>query len=376
MKTLKVLLSLLLILSFSSVISQTIYYASNRVLNAVNAYDEDGNYLNEFIEKDSGGLSNPQDIVLHPDNFLLVTGSNNEQIKKFDALSGAYLGDWSDDSFDLGRPSKMSIGPDGLLYVTQWGTTSATARVVRFDMDGNYLGGFTPLAPTGLGHVWDDDGNFYLAVFGVSTGIGNVRKYDPNGNLIEIFIDSTFLENPTYIWWDSNGDMLVQDFTAGKVLRYDNNGDYLGEFITGLSNPEGITVLENGHILISERGANQITEFDSDGTLIGQWDDGVGTLAGPNFIEPIETPTFGIDDLGASVVMVTPTMGRQFNFEESLTGDYESIRIYNMAGVEVETIHLDEQRFWNASGWAEGMYFLVALDVHGRKSHQKIIVSK
>lgn len=359
----------------TQIIAQGKYYASNRVLNAVNTYEEDGTYIEEFIAQNAGGLSNPQDIIIHPDLFLLVTGTNNEQIKKFDLETGAYLGDWSDPSFALSRPSKMSIGPDNLLYVTQWGTTQEGSKIVRFDLQGNYLGAFTPSAPQGLGHVWDDDGNFYLALFGLNPGSGTVRKYDSDGNFLEIFITSAFLENPTYIWWDEiTGDMLVQDFTAGKVLRYDNNGGYIGEFITGINNPEGYTFLQNGNILISERGANQISEFNPDGTPVARWDNG-GVLAGPNFIEYLD-PTLNITDIQTNDLLVIPTVGNYFVLNPTLSNDYERIETYNVFGKRVAIIDPQTQEFWNAETHSEGLYFIVGTRFDGQKGAQKIIVKK
>ncbi len=194
MKNLKILLVLCTFIITANALSQIRYYASNRVLNAVNTYQEDGTYIEEFIEKDAGGLSNPQDIILHPNDFLLVTGMNNPQIKKFDTETGEYLGDWSDSNFDLTRPSKMAIGPDDRIYVTQWGTTAETSKIVYFDLEGNYLGAFTPSAPQGLGLVWDNQGNLHISLFGITPGSGTVRKYDTNGAFLETFIDSAILQ--------------------------------------------------------------------------------------------------------------------------------------------------------------------------------------
>ena len=52
----------------------------------------------------------------------------------------------------------MSIGPDSLIYVTQW--DAVQNNIVRFDLDGNFVDEFTTEElPTG-GHLWDVDGNF------------------------------------------------------------------------------------------------------------------------------------------------------------------------------------------------------------------------
>ncbi|MCB0458033.1 MAG: hypothetical protein KDC91_09845, partial [Flavobacteriaceae bacterium] len=327
--------------------SQIRYYASNRALNAINTYEVDGTFIEEFIAQNSGGLVSPQDIVLHPDGYLLVTGSENPQIKKYDLETGNYLGEWSDPSFNLGRPSKMTIGPDNLLYVTQWGMTAPTAKIVRFDLEGTYLGPFTPIAPTGLGHLWDDDGNFYLAVFGVNTNEGDIRKYDTNGTFIEAFIDSSVLENPTYIWWGDNNDMFVQDFTQGKVLHYDSDGNYIEDYITGLLNPEGFEFLPNGNLLIAERTGNQIREFDSNGNLLGRWDNG-GTLASPNFIKALDLSILSISEEKKSEPLVIPTVGSKFNINPSILPLYQKVEIYNSHGALIETLILKDHTFWNA----------------------------
>ena len=375
MKNLNTLLVLIsFTITFSS-FSQLRYYASNRALNAINTYEEDGTFIEEFITQGSGGLSSPQDIVLHPDGFLLVTGSDNPQIKKYDLETGEYLGDWSDDSFDLGRPSKMSIGRDSLLYVTQWGTTSPTAKIVRYDLDGNYLGPFTPIAPTGLGHVWDDDGNFYLAVFGINTNEGDIRKYDINGNYIESFIDSSVLENPTYIWWGENGDMFVQDFTQGKVLHFDSNGDYIEDYITGLLNPEGYQFLPNGNLLIAERTGNQIREFDPNGNLIGRWDNG-GVLTSPNFVKALDLSKLNIPELKKTEILVTPTFGVEFKINPFAVSNYKSIEIFTIQGKKIDTIYLENTTIWNAEKFNEGTYIIIATRDTGQIISQKIVVKK
>lgn len=375
MKNVQHLLFGVSLLLTASLFAQVRYYASNRALNAINTYQEDGTFIDEFIAQDSGGLSSPQDIVLHPDGFLLVTGSNNTQIKKYDLETGEYLGDWSDASFALGNPSKMSIGPDNLLYVTQWGQTSATAKIVRFDLNGNYLGPFTPIAPTGLGHVWDDQDNFYLAVFGVNTNVGDIRKYDTNGAFVETFIDSSILENPTYIWWGDNGEMFVQDFTQGKVLRYDNDGNYIEDFITGLLNPEGYTFLPNGNLIIAERTGNQIREFDSTGNLLGRWDNG-GVLTSPNFVKALDLSILNVTDHSIGSVLVTPSIGTSFMVNSVVALGISTLEIFSISGKLMQSIDLTETTEWHAKGLSEGFYLAVATTENGQKITQKIVVKK
>ena len=305
----------------------------------------------------------------------MVTGTNNTRIKKYHLETGEYLGDWSDASFALGNPSKMSIGPDNLLYVTQWGQTSATAKIVRFDLNGNYLGPFTPIAPTGLGHVWDAQGNFYLAVFGVNTNIGDIRKYDTNGAFVESFIDSSILENPTYIWWGDNGEMFVQDFTQGKVLRYDSEGNYIEDYITGLLNPEGYTILSNGNLIIAERTGNQIREFDTSGNLLGRWDNG-GVLNSPNFIKALDLSLLNVPDHMMNSILLTPSMGTRFTVNSEVVIYFSALEIFSISGKLIHAFSPSETTYWQAEDLAEGLYLAIATSENGEKITQKIIVKK
>ncbi|GAB5401189.1 MAG: hypothetical protein Aureis2KO_27740 [Aureisphaera sp.] len=376
MRTTKTLLALCLILLSTYLSAQDIrYFACNRVFNAVNEYQEDGTYIGEFIAADSGGLSNPQDMVLHPDGFLLVSGTNNPQIKKYDALSGDYLGDWSDSTFDLTSPSKIEWGPDGNLYVTQWGTTQETSKIVSFSSDGTFLGPFTPSAPQGLGITWDGDDFLYISLFGITPGTGTVRKFDTNGNAAGIFVDSVILESPASIWFDGNGDFFVQDYSTGKVLRFDSNGDYIDDFIVDLTNPEGHAFLPNGNILICERGANQISEFDADGNPIGRWDDG-GLLGAPNFIRAIDFSNAGVNDIQKDVILVTPTVGEKLRLNPTLASEYSSLEVFDTMGRKVTSLQTDKTNILDLSAFASGIYYLRAHGNNGKMASQRIMIQK
>ncbi|MDC8005504.1 T9SS type A sorting domain-containing protein [Aureisphaera galaxeae] len=376
MRTTKTLLAFCFILLSVHLYAQDVrYFAPNRVFNAINEYQEDGTYIEEFIAADSGGLSNPQDMVLHPNGFLLVTGTNNPQIKSYDALTGDYIGDWSDSTFDLSVPSKMEWGPDGNLYVTQWGTTQETSKIVSFAPDGTFLGPFTPSAPQGLGLTWDENDFLYISLFGITPGSGTVRRYDTDGNFAGIFVDSVILESPASIWFDSNGDFFVQDFSLGKVMRFDSNGDYIDDFIIDLMNPEGHAFLPNGNILICERGANKITEFNPDGSVIGRWDDG-GLLGAPSFVRAIDFSTASVNDHTTSAVLVTPTLGTKFNLNPILLSQYSTIEVFDTLGRLVASLQMDETTVLDLSAHATGTYYIQARGNDGQKATQKIMIEK
>lgn len=275
-------LILALLLAVSGVAQTEIeVFVSSRGTNAVKKYDVNGNYLGNFISPGSGGLVATEDILFHPDGTILVTGAGNTAIKRYHGKSGQYLGDFSS-GYALETPSKMSMGWDSLIYVTQWGTIKN--KVVRFDLDGNFVDEFTQIpAPNGLGHFWDADKNFYIALYGNGAS-GTVHKFDSLGKSLGTFINSNVLQGPTSIWYDADGNILVEDWTVGKVFRYTSNGLYAGVFTTGLTNPEGIAFLPDGKLLIGDWGVDAVHLIDSTGKLLGLFTSGNG-LSDPNSVK-------------------------------------------------------------------------------------------
>lgn len=355
-------------------LAQVEYYASNRILNSINKYDQNGQFQELFIEENAGGLDSPQDIFFHPDGFALVSSSNSNNILKFNQDTGEFIEVWN--QAPVTSPTKMALGPDNLLYITQWGTTQQTSAILRFNLDGTLVGPVTSTVPTplGMGMTWDADGNFYVALFGFNGGSGTVERFDPDGNYLGSFIDTSILENPTYIWWDTNGDLLVQDFTEGKVLRYDSTGTYLEDHIAGILNPEGFGLLPNGNLLVVERALNQITEFDTDGNAQGRWDSGA-PLVDPNLMVTRDL-NLSVNEYSLDQPLVSPTRGSKFVFNTVLVSEIETISVYNYAGVFVRKLSTKEQAFWDARSLADGLYFLVAENSSGARLVQKIMVSK
>lgn len=280
---------------------------NSRGTNAVLRYDLSGTFLGEFIAAGSGGLIGPEDILFHPDGTVLVTGFGNAAIKRYDGTTGAYIGDFSS-GYALATPSKMSIGPDDLIYVTQWGTTQN--KVVRFGLDGVFVDEFTSIGtPNGLGHFWDDQGRFYISVYGNGAS-GYVRRFEADGNDLGVFIDSSILQGPTGLLRLANGHVLVQDWTTGTVQHFDENGIHVGVFVSGLTNPEGIALLPTGEMLMGDWGVDAVHIIDFIGNNLGYFCSGNG-LTDPNCVRVREVAAIGVEEVGAepSGLQIVPSIG-------------------------------------------------------------------
>ena len=344
-------------------------FVSSRGTNSVKQYDAQGNYLGDFVPPGSGGLTSPQDMIFLDENTLIVSGLQNSSIKEYNATNGDYLGNFSS-NYSLSQPTRMTIGPDDLIYVLQW--SNVNNKVVRFDQDGNFVDEFTSVGiPQSIGLDWDDNGNLYVSSYGQGTN-GFVRKFDTLGNDLGIFIDSVILQGPTNIWFDDNGDLLVMDWSLGIVRRFDSNGNYIDDFITGMVNPEGIAFISNGDMLLGDWGTDTVEAFDENGKYLGTFTSG-NNLSDPNAVI-LRDITLSVPDHKKDVVFVTPSIGVRFNINIAVSSEFDQLSVYNSQGQRVDVIE-PNTTIWYASSYAEGVYFIIAED-QGKKSSQRIIVKK
>ena len=185
--------------------------------------------------------------------------------------------------YTLIDPTKMTFGPDGLIYVSQW--NPQPAKIVRFDgITGEFVDEFTDRAiPQAMGHAWDDEGNLYVLSFQRAT----VERFDPEGNFIDVFIAGNGLQGPVNLWFGEGGDLFVVDWVTGTIKRYDGEtGAFIEDFVTGLGNAEGVTVGPDGHLYVCDWQRNRVNQYDAEtGRFLKRFiDTGAGGLVNPNSI--------------------------------------------------------------------------------------------
>lgn len=253
---------------------------SSRGTNSVKVWNEDGVFLGDLISPGAGGLALTEDILFHPDGYLLVAGFGNQSIKKYHAISGAYLGDFSS-GYTLQQPSKMSIGPDSLIYVTQWG---GSQKLVRFKLDGSFHDEFTQTAVNnGLGHFWKDS-LFFIAAFADGQN-GFIEHFDDKGNSLGAYLGSAKMDGPTSMWMDDSNYLYVTDWTKGQVLQFDSVKGFHGAYIeNNLQQPEGFAQLFNGNWIIGDWALDKVQMFDQNGNYISEIATGHG-LQDPNAVK-------------------------------------------------------------------------------------------
>jgi len=240
-------------------------YVSNRTANAVELFDGvTFEHIKRFVSSGSGGLNFTQEVRFGLDGNLYVSGINNTTIKKYDGQSGEFLGDFTS-GYTLDRPTKMNYGPDGRLYVSQWGTVQNA--VVRFDTaTGEFIDEIISSLNQGMDQAWDSQGNLYVTSFELRL----VNKYDANGNFLQTLVN-TNLAGPVNLWIDSQ-DLFVVDWSAGNVKSFSlADGQFQSVFIEGFTNVEGFLFDNQGGLFLSDWSEGTVSRFDdTTGTLLNR----------------------------------------------------------------------------------------------------------
>ncbi|MDW3192942.1 MAG: hypothetical protein R8G66_11280 [Cytophagales bacterium] len=236
-------------------------------------YDENGEHPEAFI---STALSRPQDIIfLEDQQIVLVSNLGGNNINQYDIETGEFKGTFA---ANLNGPTRIDIGPDRLIYAIQWNG----GPVRRYEQDGTFVDDFTDTSiDEAIGMAWDNQRNLYVASFN-DGGSGFVLQFDPEGNQIGTFIN-TNLVGPTDIWFDGS-DMLVNDWSANSVKRFDSEGVFLETFISGVAQPEGVATL-NGNLLLGASGSSSVPMYTSNGSFVSnRITPGKGGLITPNAV--------------------------------------------------------------------------------------------
>lgn len=342
-------------------------FVSSRNTHSVKRFDGiTGAFLGDFVQPNAGGLNTPQEVAFGPDGHLYVSGRGNTAILKYNSSTGAFLGAFTS-GYLLQDPTKMTFGPDGFLYVSQWGVVQK--KVARFDaFTGVFEDEFTSIdLVEGCGHAWDADTNLYVASFGSA----DVRKFDRNGTFIAVVNQSGFLAGAVNVFIGDSSDVFVVDWNSGSVMEFDGTtGDFESTFISGMVRTEGVTVGPDGNFYLCDWSQNEIVAYDSSGSLIGVFTDEGGMLQ-PNSLVFGPSPDVTGVDRGRLVPAgfelfqnhpnpFNPATQIRYSLPEPA---HVVLTIYDMLGHPVETIyqgnsgaHTHSVTWW-PSGLASGVYF-------------------
>ncbi len=328
-------------------------------------FDHNGLNPTVFINQQ---LNWPQDILfLDSSNTVLVSNLGSGTIAKYNASNGTFISNFAS---ALAGPTRIKIGPDGLIYVLQW---NGNGKVLRFKKDGTAIGEFTTVGvPQSIGLDWDSIGNLYVSSYTSDL----VRRFDSSGNDLGIFIDSN-LVGPTNIWFDKNYNLMVVDYDGTAVKRFDKSGNYLNDFMTGLEHAEGIAFFPNGNIIIGNGGSSSVKLFDSTGLFIKDFiPENSGNLLNPNAIALHEnnlTSTFFQKEKISGLLF--RGICNEFIISPKYQNKVNSIDCYSPTGSLIQKFEYIESGVLNFNNYAPGFYYLKFRFNNGLIHSEKIVLT-
>jgi DNA-binding beta-propeller fold protein YncE/transcriptional regulator with XRE-family HTH domain len=173
----------------------------------------------------------------------------------------------------IGRPSSVTMAPDGTLYVLD--RSAATIRV--YDRTGRLLTSWGS-AGSRPGQMWQPGGlalDQTQAVYVADTGNGRIEKFDRSGRLLGVWADQygapgTF--RPSSIAVDQGGIVYVTDADHYRILRLDSSGHML-DFLPGPSVAfqlpvpvfSSVSIGPTGKIYVADGKNNVIFVYDPGG---------------------------------------------------------------------------------------------------------------
>jgi sugar lactone lactonase YvrE len=255
-----------------------------------------------------GNLNGPDGIAVADDGDVYVTSSQGggaDRIVRFDGATGAYLGDFAELSpFDW--PYGLHASAD-VLFATRFDAGGLRSYNLE---NGAFFDFQTPpefFRPTGV--TLGPDGLLYVAQWGnFGSGADAIVRFDPEeGVFVDVFADDEMrLFGPQDLAFGPDGVLYVSTDTPGpggryKVVRFDGvTGEYLGGLVLSESPQILFSGLEFGlhndlyvSVINDAADSSEIRRFDlATGNLLGTF--GAGLIAGGAYIALIPEPHAGL----------------------------------------------------------------------------------
>jgi sugar lactone lactonase YvrE len=226
-----------------------------------------------------GRLEKPRAMAIDREDHLYLVDMT-ARIQVFDT-DGNYLRGWQTPDHTAGRPTGLSIGNDGQVYVAD----THYYRVLVYSREGELrriIGGTRGPEPGNFGLVTDvvqdAQGNLYIAEYGE---YDRIQKFSADGRFLLQWgghgskpgefrrPQNLAIDSQERIWVADACNHRIQAFdTQGKLLKlWGKQGGDVGE----LYYPYGLVLADDGTLWVAEFGNHRIQCFTQDGRSLGCW---------------------------------------------------------------------------------------------------------
>jgi hypothetical protein len=172
--------------------------------------------------------------------------------------------------------------PQDIVFLDDFGTVLisnlGTDKITRHNAQtGAYINDFATSIDGPTRMKIGEDGLLYVLQW---NGDGKVLRYQLDGSFVGEFTN-VGVNQSIGIDWDSDGNLYVSSFRSGSVRKFDTNGNDAGLFInSNLAGPTNIWFDDSGDLLVSDYSARSIKRFDSNGVFLGNFITGLSQSEG------------------------------------------------------------------------------------------------
>ncbi|MEM9826628.1 MAG: PEP-CTERM sorting domain-containing protein [Planctomycetota bacterium] len=213
---------------------------------------------------------------------VLVVDSLQERVLLVDAFDGSIINEnFIRDDTRMQTPVNAINSGRGTIFISD----ALSDAVFEYGRDGSFIR--TVVGSDSVDNVRGiavHQNSLYMTI-GAGDLRGTIQRFDLATGQQSTFIGSN-LESP----WDitfRDTDILISDSGLDDILRFDQDGSFLGTFVDGdsispsLQFPQQINQRDNGNLLVGGFSLpTNLYEFDEDGNFIDTLAPGLGVRAG------------------------------------------------------------------------------------------------
>lgn len=241
---------------------------SPRPLDTVMTFGVNGLSLGQF--------SYPRAIAADPQRGFLYVVDKTARVQRF-GLDGKPQLEWSMPEKEQGKPTGISVAPDGRVYVAD----THYFRIMVFDSEGRELRRFGSYGTEPGQFIYPTDvaigpgGNIYVSEYG---GNDRVQVFSPPPECEFLFAfgspgdgEGQFTRPQSLAFSRDLSELFITDAINHRIVVTDPQGRWLRTFggpgrePGRLNYPYGLTVLDDDSLLVAEFGGNRIQRFSPAG---------------------------------------------------------------------------------------------------------------
>ncbi len=261
-----------------------------------------------------GRFQMPRALAVEESTGSIFVIDKSARVQRFDADGKFELG-WAMPQSKNGKPTGLTVGPDGLIYVAD----THEHRVSIFDRDGKFVRAFGSYGqgdgqfvfPSDV--VFAPDGRVFVSEYG---GNDRIQVFDHSGAYVSQFgspgqLEGQFARPQSMAFSNDGTELFVADACNHRIQVFEPDGTFLrslcdpGQRMGELAYPYGIDVLDDGSLLVAEFGNCRVQRIDPlTGDCKGVWGGGgqsVGRLNAPWAVQHSRDRLFIVDSANGRI---------------------------------------------------------------------------